>query len=1684
MAVSSWMLRNRTLRSGRFDRSRKENDEDYVNIDLSKDARKNCKEILEGICNSSSITEARRVNYLNAFVKLILHVDGTVHLTGFTIEEIFCCLRVSLLNESTQVRAAGLRAIRHVLSLEDDVMILNNLQFPYLIARSIDLVLRNDSERIQAFKLIRKILLICPKNFDVTLVRTLVSLANGVGEDKDRMLRVCLAALCELGILNSDLFISCGGVAAITRNILECQMPRIVECLCGVLLHLLDKSPTRNFAGIDLHCLAAPYCDFHYRHAWMDKNRDERELRFNCSRLALLSVLRSWPGILQFCSPANTSGLQAIVDVLYLNQLEVRKAVLDLLYELLGLPQPEWTDEYSVALNAVDPSDPQDTWRLSEGFVAAEGRSIMPHQARTTPNIAEIHLAVLLYIFLELGLLSALVEVIVTSDTFISVRATVLLGELLHMIHLLLPPECCDITPALPNLLAYSTTNSYQALAAVTALHQLHSLLKQRPASSSLYLDHILHCGRLMKTTTSTGERVKRHKSHSTKSKIYQLVLKDGDEYAIRESGVLQRKEGLSWNWNIIRAILKSDGDFNLRMDDSNHRAFLRRLVHYYYPSSNRYSHLDLSGPNQSHVHTTAGCDLVHCLLSMPEVEGSRLLLEWFADITSHVDAITSSKSAHDCLFSPLHMSNTLCQTYFLFIGHMCHTSKGISILQDLGLFQKLMSLSTTTNHSCYVKLIVSSFNYMTDGVPRQILARVLICQQESSRLYATQFLLVLLRAGLRHFEQWGVELLVTQLFDQSKAVSLIALSILHEACEQKSCLEKLVTLKPDLLHLGDKGLLLLIRFLSVPSGFELLNKDQFVCNEIKRWAEHFNYKYVRLMESELLDSLTLHQRSEYGRYDRRHSTVRAGANVARRDVYVLPHLYSQLVQHAHGRATLVHSGTLEPIFKCVRLANCGTEQEILELKSALWACGHIASSTHGVDMLSDVTGGEDLFTAIIKISEYCPVYSIRGTAIYILGLMATTFKGANTLFSMGWACVRHNRHDRWPVIEEEDWSHDHSSLSSCFDMPTTSRSESDRTSSDNTFWTDDMITHDFPLLAEIDGSIITTDEDSQLIHKKSSTLPYSSNNSGIQHRRTLSESKTVDAIKKLDQPNNNNSISNTPNELIVPHRRRDNSCTESTTSGVSSCDSVLGKYVINERVQTLSPIPSSSSLSTLKTGLEFRRQNSEGVRRVSLSIQSSSASNSLTVSPPDPSLSRLSHQDLVGYNTLRTLRRVRLSSRNSAGKEDPITSLANSRRSNSLSRQLSSSGFDDDPLENALFGGPESLPISGTHKLHQPIRDCSRETGRIYMGICLPRQFGKLFPNDKASRRLSFVISAMDTDDQTHYDDDSSEMTDYSLTESPSTSKRKQRLFKHKSRICLVCCREHKPKPKEPESPSPKSRNSLVYLLGESGSYAEIETKLKLEILKHAERLSNPVLTKQSKQALLHLKQRHPSSFQDICIYSEICNMVGLMTYRLNARRFLQELFLDLKFEHMYSEPNEILRNKTFEKEPEKQIVNLEIVPKSVSRADDDLIQRCNELSDLVRRTANFTVFVADSNRNVTKGFSIENRPRGGTDMESTRATSPLTSVAEEPIVHHERSGKNSEGMPRLNRNTLDSLKLTCIENKFPITNRASITRTSSYGSKSLRSPITKQSAINQSITSSPPSLPNNIPTSKLAET
>lgn len=228
---------------------------------------------------------------------------------------------------------------------------------------------------------------------------------------------------------------------------------------------------------------------------------------------------------------------------------------------------------------------------------------------------------------------------------------------------------------------------------------------------------------------------------------------------------------------------------------------------------------------------------------------------------------------------------------------------------------------------------------------------------------------------------------------------------------------------------------------------------------------------------------------------------------------------------------------------------------------------------------------------------------------------------------------------------------------------------------------------------------------------------------------------------------------------------------------------------------------------------------------------------------------------------------------------------------------------------------------------------------------------------------------------------------------------------------------------------------------------------------------------------------------------------MVSTMTYRLSSRRFLQELFLDLNFDELIHDSVEILKEKTFDDQT-KQVEKVREVPtKTNSRTNGDLAQRCAELSDVVRNP-NTVIFASDTNRNVTRGFSVENIRSRGTDTVDGRATSPLSSVVEEDstminCVNTDLTKKQTLPLTKINRNTLDSLRLTCSENKFPITNRAAgqgITRTYSYGSRAMRAPLTKQSFINQSSTEttvanqntalSPPVLANSVPTTKMSET
>lgn len=315
-------------------------------------------------------------------------------------------------------------------------------------------------------------------------------------------------------------------------------------------------------------------------------------------------------------------------------------------------------------------------------------------------------------------------------------------------------------------------------------------------------------------------------------------------------------------------------------------------------------------------------------------------------------------------------------------------------------------------NQDHLLKLTVSSLDYSRDGLARVILSKILTAATDSCRLYATKHLRVLLRANVEFFSNWGIELLVTQLHDKNKTISSEALDILDEACEDKANLHALIQMKPALSHLGDKGLLLLLRFLSIPKGFSYLNERGYVTKQMEKWQKEYNLKYVELIEEQLNEALTTYRKPVDGDNYVRRSNQR----LQRPHVYLPVHLYGQLVHHKTGCHLLESQSIVTDLSYTVRSPMLDKWEGIKQLKAALWALGNIGSSNWGLNLLQE----ENVIPDIMALAQHCEVLSVRGTCVYVLGLIAKTKQGCDILKLHNWDAVRHSRRQPWPVVPDD----------------------------------------------------------------------------------------------------------------------------------------------------------------------------------------------------------------------------------------------------------------------------------------------------------------------------------------------------------------------------------------------------------------------------------------------------------------------------------------------------------------------------------------------------------------------------------------------------------------------------------------------------------------------------------------
>lgn len=459
----------------------------------------------------------------------------------------------------------------------------------------------------------------------------------------------------------------------------------------------------------------------------------------------------------------------------------------------------------------------------------------------------------------------------------------------------------------------------------------------------------------------------------------------------------------------------------------------------------------------------------------------------------------------------------------------------------------------------------------------------------------------------------------------------------------------------------------------------------------------------------------------------------------------------------------------------------------------------------------------------------------------------------------------------------------------------------------------------------------------------KSRTLPENTSKYAIlKHKRSLSESKTTDGLSSTTSTNHYIS------------RTRFNSGTDSNTSGVSSYESVFG-IVMSDLCKTLSPIPSSSNL------LEVKKPN-ERFRRISLTGASFRES---TISP----------QDAQGYAKLRSIRRYQRPMLSESAADELAEIIdSNVRSSNKLTigqqqRRLKVRSLDrHSNLVSMDIDSSHEISHSHSSEVTVPYAsNVSYMRGPCYSGICMPKNILDLFPvkgsnGTYVTRCLQQDVDPMDLSSTmrqhftTDFISECDESSVSSLSDISSTSRRSKMAFnKHNRNQCLLCCRTAL-STSIPSQKDFRMNNSsrCGSSIGTAGAMDEVDgaghtsvttlnrrrntrtstmvpatsdisftspeslvcddpcsDKIQSQILRHVQRMSNPIWSKQSKLALFKMKQKHYTSFQDICLYSEVCKALSRNTYRLTSRRFLQELFLDVDYSHFYNDALDVINNK-----------------------------------------------------------------------------------------------------------------------------------------------------------------------------
>ena len=563
--------------------------------------------------------------------------DWRVDLTSLLSDRasaLFRALRLLSVDKDPMLRAQSLRTLRYLLSSPASVSVFYHLNLDLFLIRSLEREQKYLWERLQAFKLYKRLLALQPHRLSRALVQSILSIAE---QPKDDFRRVSLDAVREMMLLIPELVCSCNGIRVLLDSILDPACSDIAAKLTLTLLFLLDQPATRQFLrpSLDLVRLLSVFTDT------AAPDSPDREARRLAAHRCVVMMMRSWPGIL--CLTCDRSALSSLVQVLALpvtvkGASWAREAVFDLLLEVVSVVKASDMDAVSAHAAAAASSALTSSSSSSASLTS-------PYQH----DLLHSYLTCILLSFIDCGLVTTLTQLSSSLDGEFRGVATKLLVEILHLAAHLLPSSLCSHLNALPTVMAAASSftdgegGRVRALGLITTLSEegndgselsltLPDALSGRrevfvndvfssSSSSSSSLQHGLYLHRYIAQTDFSEPPASRHSGLLSSLRSHHLspTLEERElDSLIKRTQIPATKDFRSWDTQLILHLLEGPLTSPVNLIAAMSRSkFIKRLCSFLRPEKLMFSALDFTPPHLVFVRIAVA--LFRCLLACQE---------------------------------------------------------------------------------------------------------------------------------------------------------------------------------------------------------------------------------------------------------------------------------------------------------------------------------------------------------------------------------------------------------------------------------------------------------------------------------------------------------------------------------------------------------------------------------------------------------------------------------------------------------------------------------------------------------------------------------------------------------------------------------------------------------------------------------------------------------------------------------------------------------------------------------------------------------------------------------------------------------------------------------------------------------------------------------------------------------